>query len=243
MSSRAASIAAALSAIHFWTICFSLSSPPCTLLLTARSHSMSNARRQTPTQRMQWWMRPGPSRFWASTNALALVAEQVLGRDPHVAVGDLVVRRTAGRRASVSCMRPSARISMPGVSVGTISIDMPSYGCDVGVGDGHDDVEVAARGVADEPLRAVDDPLVAVADGAGLELLAGPSRCPARSSRTPSRARRRAAAGASAASGPRWPPIAISSALPESGAWQPKTYGASSLPPRISCISPSLTWP
>ena len=30
-----------------------------------RSHSMSNARRATPSQRMQWWMRPGHSRCWA----------------------------------------------------------------------------------------------------------------------------------------------------------------------------------
>src|SRR6476660_7082723 len=39
------------------------------------------------------------------------------------------------------------------------------------------------------------------------------------------------------------PPIASSSALPESGALLPKIPGAKRHRPRISCISPSLTWP
>jgi hypothetical protein len=37
------------------------------------------------------------------------------------------------------------------------------------------------------------------------------------------------------------PPTAISSALPESGAWLPKIPGAYMHAPRISCMRPSLT--
>jgi hypothetical protein len=39
------------------------------------------------------------------------------------------------------------------------------------------------------------------------------------------------------------PASARISELPESGAWLPKTTGANGLLPRISCMSPSLTWP
>ena len=79
--SRAACICAAESAIQFWTVCLSPSTEPCATRYVARSQSMSNARRATPSQRMQWWMRPGheallgeqeararaPSRFSAGT--------------------------------------------------------------------------------------------------------------------------------------------------------------------------------
>ena len=40
-----------------------------------------------------------------------------------------------------------------------------------------------------------------------------------------------------------FPPIASSSALPESGALLPKMGGANTDWPRISCMSPSLSWP
>ena len=64
--SRAAVISAAEAAIQSCTICLSASSEPCAYRDRARSQSMSNARLDCPSQRMQWWMRPGPSRCWAS---------------------------------------------------------------------------------------------------------------------------------------------------------------------------------
>ena len=39
------------------------------------------------------------------------------------------------------------------------------------------------------------------------------------------------------------PPMAMSSLLPESGAWLPNTPGAALQRPRISCINASFTWP
>ena len=39
------------------------------------------------------------------------------------------------------------------------------------------------------------------------------------------------------------PPMAMSSLLPESGAWLPNTFGATRQRPRISCMSASFTWP
>ena len=44
---------------------FPSGSPSPTSRLTARRHIRSNARSQMPIQRMQWWMRPGPSRSCA----------------------------------------------------------------------------------------------------------------------------------------------------------------------------------
>ncbi len=66
--SRAAVISASESATQFWMVCFSASSELWVVRDTARSQSMSKARWDWPSQRMQWWIRPGPSRFWASTN-------------------------------------------------------------------------------------------------------------------------------------------------------------------------------
>ena len=66
--SRAAVISAAEVAIQSWIICLSASSEPCVYRDFARSQSMSKARLDWPSQRMQWWMRPGPSRCWARRN-------------------------------------------------------------------------------------------------------------------------------------------------------------------------------
>ena len=54
------------SAIQFCTVCFSASGPPWATRLTARSHIMSKARFDWPSQRMAWWILPGPRRSWAS---------------------------------------------------------------------------------------------------------------------------------------------------------------------------------
>ena len=56
-----------------------------------RSHIMSSARSAIPIARMQWWMRPGPSRACAIAKPVALAAEQVRRRHAHVVEDDLGV--------------------------------------------------------------------------------------------------------------------------------------------------------
>ena len=66
---RAASIEARDSAIHCWTVCRVASGLPGAISRSAECrHIISKARSQMPIQRMQWWMRPGPSRSCAMTN-------------------------------------------------------------------------------------------------------------------------------------------------------------------------------
>ena len=65
VSRRQAWMSAAESAIQFWTVCFSASGPPNASRSSAREHISSNARCIWPSQRMTWWIRPGPRRFWA----------------------------------------------------------------------------------------------------------------------------------------------------------------------------------
>ena len=94
----------------------------------------------------------------------------------------------------------------------------------VRVGDGHDDPERRALGARREPLVAVDHPLVAVAHRARPQRRRVGARAPrARSSRRTTAPRRRRAAGASAPSARRCRTCHRISALPASGAWQPKT--------------------
>ena len=62
---RAASISIRDFATKSWTNCLSASLPPNASRWWARSHISSNARSAEPIARMQWWMRPGPSRAWA----------------------------------------------------------------------------------------------------------------------------------------------------------------------------------
>jgi len=62
-------ISAAESATQFCTVCFSARGPPNASRAFAYRHISSNARCICPSQRITWWIRPGPSRFWASRNA------------------------------------------------------------------------------------------------------------------------------------------------------------------------------
>ena len=57
------------SAIASWTIWCSAITLPCDCRLSARSHIMSKASFTWATVRMAWWIRPPPSRRWASTRA------------------------------------------------------------------------------------------------------------------------------------------------------------------------------
>ena len=64
-SSRAISISIRDSAIQSRTLAFAETGRPNVSRASARSHSSSSARSAAPIDRMQWWMRPGPSRAWA----------------------------------------------------------------------------------------------------------------------------------------------------------------------------------
>src|SRR5690348_6774062 len=67
-SSRACSIRTLDSAIQSWITPCSARGLPNAVRLTARRHMSSRARSAAPISRMQWWMRPGPSRACAIAN-------------------------------------------------------------------------------------------------------------------------------------------------------------------------------
>ena len=67
VSSRAWSTSIRDRAMKSWMNCFSASLPPKASRSLARRHISSIARSAVPIARMQWWIRPGPSRSWAIT--------------------------------------------------------------------------------------------------------------------------------------------------------------------------------
>src|SRR5205814_1764137 len=67
VSRRACSTSMRDFATKSWTNCLSASLPPKVSREFARLHIISMARSAVPIARMQWWMRPGPSRSWAIT--------------------------------------------------------------------------------------------------------------------------------------------------------------------------------
>ena len=194
---------------------------------------------------MQWWIRPGPSRCWAIRKPAPRAPSSASCGSAHVLVDDLGVA-AVGAEALVRVLHRRH-----------VAQDLHARRVDrhdehrralvavrVGVGDGHHDQEVGHRRVGREPLAAVDHPPVAVLDRARLEQRrVAARRCPARSSRTPSAGRRPAAGAATAPSGRRCRPARAppSCPSPAPGCRTPPARTGST--PRISCISPSLTWP
>ena len=124
--SRAACISAIESAIQFWIVCFSASVDPCAYRDTARSHSMSNARLDWPSQRMQWWIRPGPSRFCASANPdpSRPIRFPTGTRTSVYTISAWLPKRPNGVSGS-SIVATSRTMSTPGVATGTTIIDDP----------------------------------------------------------------------------------------------------------------------
>ena len=88
---------------------------------------MSKARWDWPSQRMQWWIRPGPEPLLGQDEALALPPDQVLDGHPHVAVDDLGVAAELRRSAPTgsSMVATSRTMSTPGASAGTTIIEQP----------------------------------------------------------------------------------------------------------------------
>ena len=128
----------------------------------ARSHISSSARSAMPIARMQWWMRPGPSRACAIAKPVALAADQV--RRP--------ARARPSKRSSPwpSLVRRSRTpaaprtISTPGVSSGTRTIDCCRWRGAVRVGLAHHDQDPAVAGACApvvhhlRPLRTYSSP-------------------------------------------------------------------------------------
>ena len=123
-SSRAWSISSRDSATCCWSMPWSASGPPNATRELARATIIASARSAAPSARMQWWIRPGPSRAWAAANP------------PPSSPSTLATgTRTPSNRTSAcpcwSC-RPitgrSRTIVTPGVSTGTSTIDCCRYG-------------------------------------------------------------------------------------------------------------------
>ncbi len=117
---------------------------------------------------MQWWMRPGPSRIWASRNPSPSLPTRFSTGHPDVAVDDLGVGPDLPEMGDGVLHGGHVADDVdPGGAGGDDDHRAALVGVDVGVGHAHDDEEVGHRAVGGEPLVAVDHPLVAVADRRG----------------------------------------------------------------------------
>ena len=159
--SRHAWISAADSAIQFWTVCFSASGPPSASRSSAYVHMSSNARCICPSQRMTWWMRPGPEPLLRDPEAVARLAERVRERDADAGEARLAVRPPAAALVAHHRHAPHHLVA------GRVGRDedhrRAPVRLGVGLGHDHDDAERRAVGSRREPLVRVDHPLVAVA--------------------------------------------------------------------------------
>src|SRR5207248_3296770 len=90
VSRRTISISIRASAIQSRMFSRVLTGAPKVSRSAARRHSNCSARSAAPTDRMQWWMRPGPSRA-CDHEAVALAREQVGLRHADVLEHDLGV--------------------------------------------------------------------------------------------------------------------------------------------------------
>ena len=103
----------------------------------------SSARSAAPIARMQWWMRPGPSRAWAIRKPSPSPAMMFSAGHAHVA-------RSAISRVALGVLvaehrQRRARSSRPGVSSGTRTIDCWRWRGAVRVGLAHHDQDPAVR--------------------------------------------------------------------------------------------------
>ena len=164
--------------------------------------------------------------------------------------GEDAAGRQRARRSKVTSPWPSgssywpSAVSIrstvtPGASSGTSTIECWRCRCGVGVGEAHEDADLAV-GVADAgrpPLAAVEHDLVAVEDGRGLHVggVGGGDAGLGHQERAADRARR-AAARATRCCCSGEPYCSSTSMLPVSGALQLKTSGASGERPICSAI-------
>ena len=218
---RAASISARLWAIQPWTVPFRPSGfPGDSSRRAARSHMRSKARWQMPIHRMQWWMRPGPSRAWAMAKPAPRSPSTICGRDAHSAVDDLRVGGPAGARLAhhrdvahpleARGVGGHQELAGAGVDVGV-----------VGVGHHHHDGQRGPVGGGGEPLPAVDHPFLALeASGGGHPGRVGAGPLGLGHGEAAADPSPRPAAPARCDAAPGVPNSASISMLPTSGAWQ-----------------------
>ena len=118
-----------------------------------------------PSQRMQWASRAGPSPHLAEFVTPALLAEHVGVGYADVVVADLGMAAATAHGRDVAHDLEAGRVRRhdEGAVAGLGDLG-------VGIGLGDDDGEVRTVGTGREPLVAVDDPLVAVANRRSLDL-------------------------------------------------------------------------
>ena len=137
--------------------------------LVERSQASSSAFSARPIRRMQWCTRPGPSRPWAISKARPGPARIALA-------GRRTPRRVTSPWPSGSSYWPSA-VSIrstvtPGASSGTTTIECWRCRWAVGVGEAHEDADLAVgvTGAGRPPLATVEHDVVAVEGGRGLHV-------------------------------------------------------------------------
>ena len=165
--SRHAWMPAAESAIQFWIVCLSASREPNASRSSEYEHISSNARCIWPSQRITWWMRPGPSRFCAIRNPSP-------GSPSVFATGTRTPRYQTSQCVDQPLPAwPSTGIgrttSTPGVSAGTMICEARECAGASGSLTAITIAERRAVGAGREPLVPVDHPLVAVAHRARAE--------------------------------------------------------------------------
>ena len=163
------------------------------------AHISRNARSQMPIQRMQWWIRPGPSRSCARAKPAPSAPIRLATGTRTPSNRSLGVARVVRSPASPITGRLRDDARSPGASIGTMIWLARCVRLRVRGGDGHDDREGRAVGARREPLVAVDHVVVAVAPAPWSP--SRPDSIPrtrARSSRSSCESRRGRAARASA---------------------------------------------
>ena len=201
---------------------------------------MSRAVSAWAIQRMQWARRAGPRRYWPR--------RWPLPRPPRI-------WRSWTRRSSMTislwpvppCMVSTSRTSFqPSLrdvdEEGGVGAAGALGHVDLGAGD--EDGELGPAGVGDEPLVAVDDPLVAVLARRGSGSASGRSRRPrARSWRSTTSWCPRTAAGGTSPSARRSAQCRSVCMLPSSGAMQLRIHGPRRVLAASACTMASSTWP
>ncbi len=196
----------------------------------ARRHISSSARSAMPISRMQWWIRPGPSRACAIAKPPPSLADQVLGAAPRTSsnVTSAWPPCVAVGRSRTRCM-PRSTVT-PGVSRGTQDHALLVVRLAVRVGLAHHDEDPAVAGSSRpemhhlRPLMTYSSPSRTMRGGdvGGV----GGGHVGLGHRRTPTGSRRPAAAPATAAAAPASPNRASTSMFPVSGAAQFVAVGA-----------------
>ena len=194
---------------------------------------------------MQWWMRPGTSRFWAIRKPSPSPPSSASRAEAHALVEDLgVAAQHAEARLRVLHRRDVADDRHAGRVDRHDEHRRAPVRRRVGVGDGHHDEEVGDRPVRGEPLVPVEHLAVPVADGAGHQLRrvrAGRLRLGHRERRADLAGEQRRRASAPSARACRR--ARGSRCCPSRAPGSRRPAARRSTCPRISFISPSLTWP